>query len=130
MLAKEGMDFDKGDHASTFGGNSLSCAAANAVIDMISEKNLMANAEKQGNYFIKKLNELKNNHSIIKEVRGKGLMIGAELSVEAKGVQKKCLEKGLLVNCASDYVLRFLPALNITKKEIDEAIKILDEALE
>ena len=57
-------------------------------------------------------------------------MIGVELNIEAKEIQNKCLEKGLLVNCASDNVLRFLPSLIITKKEIDAAIKILDEALE
>jgi len=130
MIAKEGIDFDKSDHGSTFGGNNLSCAAANAVIDFILDNKLMENAAKQGNYFIKKLNQLKNKGNTIKEARGKGLMIGVELNIEAKEIQNKCLEKGLLVNCASDNVLRFLPSLIITKKEIDAAIKILDEALE
>ena len=129
MMAKEGIDFDKGDHASTFGGNNLSCAAANAVIDFILEKSLMENAAKQGNYFMKKLNRLKNKHNMIKEVRGKGLMIAVELGVEVKDIADKCLEKGLLVNCATDNVLRFLPPLIIKKKEINEAIKILDEVL-
>lgn len=130
MIAKQGIDFDKSDHASTFGGNNLSCAAANAVIDFILENNLMENAAEQGNYFMKKLNELKNKHDIIKEVRGKGLMIGVELSVECKDIANKCLEKGLLVNCASEKVLRFLPPLIVTKKELDYALKILDGVLE
>lgn len=130
MMAKEGIDFEKGDHASTFGGNNLSCAAANAVIDFILENNLIENAVKQGNYFMKKLNELKNKHKIIKEVRGKGLMIGVELTVECKDIANKCLEKGLLVNCASDKVLRFLPSLIIKKEDIDAALNILDEVLE
>ncbi|MDP7244657.1 MAG: aspartate aminotransferase family protein [Flavobacteriales bacterium] len=129
MMAGKGIDFDKGDHASTFGGNSLSCAAANATIDFIMKNKLMGNAVKQGNYFIKKLNGLKNKYSIIKEVRGKGLMIGVELSVECKNIANKCLERGLLVNCASEKVLRFLPSLIIMKEEIDEAINILDEVV-
>ena len=74
----KGIDFDKGDHASTFGGNNLSCAAANATIEFIINNKLMENASKQGNYFMKKLNELKNKYSVIKEVRGKGLRIGVE----------------------------------------------------
>jgi len=130
MIAKEGIDFGKGDHASTFGGNNLSCAAANAVIDFISENNLMKNAVETGDYFMKKLNELKIKHDVIKEIRGKGLMIGVELAVECKDIADKCLEKGLLVNCASDKVLRFLPPLIITKTEIDAALNILEGVLE
>ena len=129
MIAGKGIEFDKGDHASTFGGNNLSCAAANAVIDFISENDLMKNAVETGNYFIKKLNELKIKHEVIKEVRGKGLMIGVELTAECKDIADKCLETGLLVNCASDKVLRFLPPLIITKGEIDAALSILDEVL-
>ena len=129
MIAREGIDFDTGDHASTFGGNNLSCAAANATIDFILEKKLMENAAKQGKYLMKKLNELKGKYNIIKEVRGKGLMIGAELSIECKDIVNKCLEKGLLANCATENVLRFLPPLVIKKKEIDEAVTILDTAL-
>ena len=128
-IAKEGIDFDKSDHASTFGGNNLSCAAANATVDFILEKNLMENAAKQGNYFMKKLNELKNKHDMVKEVRGKGLMIGVELNAECKDIANKCLEKGLLVNCVSEKVLRFLPPLIITKKELDIALNILDGVL-
>lgn len=120
----------KGDHASTFGGNSLSCTAANATIDYILKNNLMKNAEKQGTYLIKKLNELKNHHSTIKEVRGKGLIIGVELSIEGKAIVAKCLEKGLLINCANENVLRFLPPLIIAKKEIDAALNILDGVFE
>ncbi len=126
---KAANSFENGDHASTFGGNSLSCAAANATIGFILENNLMENAAKQGEYFVKKLNELKGKHKIIKEVRGRGLIIGVELSTEGKAIVTKCLEKGLLINCASDNVLRFLPPLTITKKETDAAIKILGEAL-
>lgn len=127
-IAKKGIDFDKGDHASTFGGNNLSCAAANAVIDFILKNNLMENAEKQGEYFMEKLNELKDKHKTIKEVRGKGLMIAVEMYKECKEVVHKCLEKGLLANAATENVLRFLPPLIIKEKEVDEAMLTLDES--
>jgi len=125
-IAKEGIDFDKGNHASTFGGNSLSCAAANATIDYMLKEKLMENATTVGNYFMKKLHELKN----IKKVKGKGLMIGVELNEDkAKDIVDKCIEKGLLLNNATENVLRFLPPLIITKKDVDDAIKILKEVL-
>jgi acetylornithine/N-succinyldiaminopimelate aminotransferase len=127
-IAKQGIDFDKGNHASTFGGNSLACAAAITTIDYILSNNLMENAVEIGNYFMKKLNDL--NNPIIKEVRGMGLMIGVELNKPvAKEVVGKCLEKGLLLNNATESTLRFLPALTINKKHIDEAIEILKEVL-
>jgi acetylornithine/succinyldiaminopimelate/putrescine aminotransferase len=78
---------------------------------------------------MKKLNELKGKHKVIKEVRGKGLMIGLELNITCKDIADKCLEKGLLVNCASDNVLRFLPPLIINKKIIDDSVNILDSVL-
>jgi len=127
-LAKKGIDFDKGNHASTFGGNSLACAAANATIDFIIKKKLMKNAVKVGNYFMEELEKLDNKK--IKKVKGKGLMIGVELKKDnAAEIVKKCLEKGLLLNNVTPNVLRFLPALNIKKKQVDEAIEILDEVL-
>ena len=129
-LAKKGIDFDKGNHASTFGGNNLACAAANATIDFIVKKKLMQKAEKIGNYFMEELNELKNNKKIIKKVKGKGLMIGVELKQnKAKEIVEKCLEKGLLLNNATENTLRFLPSLTIKKKHVDEAIEILKEVL-
>ena len=127
-IAKKGIDFDKGNHASTFGGNNLCCAAALATIDYIEENNLMENAEKVGNYFMKELGKLK--HNIIKKVKGKGLMIGVELKQnKAKEIVDKCLEKGLLINNATENIIRFLPPLIITKKEVDECTKILDEVI-
>lgn len=124
------LDFDKSEHASTFGGNNLSCAAANATIDYILKNKLMENAVKVGNYFMKKLNGLKNKYKIIKKVKGKGLMIGVELKEnKAKEITEKCLEKGLIINNATDNILRFLPPLIVTKKEVDRAIGILEEVL-
>lgn len=123
-------EFDKSEHASTFGGNNLSCAAANAVIDYILDNKLMENAVKVGNYFMKKLNELKNKYKIIKKVKGKGLMIGVELNEnKAKEITEKCLEKGLIINNATDNILRFLPPLVISEKEVDEAVGILKGVL-
>ena len=121
-------EFDKSEHASTFGGNSLSCAAANATIDYILEHKLMENATKVGDYFMGQLNKLKN--PIIKKVKGKGLMIGVGLnSDKSKEIVLACLKKGLLLNNVTDNILRFLPPLIITKKEVDEAVKILEEVL-
>jgi len=124
------LDFDKGNHASTFGGNNLACAAANATIDFIIDNKLMENAVSIGDYFMKKLEELGKKHSIIKKVKGKGLMVGVELNKDkAKEIVDKCLKKGLLINNATDNILRFLPPLIIGKKEVDEAVKVLGDVL-
>ena len=129
-IAKKGIDFEKGNHASTFGGNNLACAAANATIDYILKNKLMENAVNVGDYFIKKLNELKEKNKIIKEVRGKGLMVAVELNEnKAKEITEKCLENGLIINNATDNTLRFLPPLIIGKKEVDKVIIILDSIL-
>jgi acetylornithine/N-succinyldiaminopimelate aminotransferase len=121
------LEFGKSEHASTFGGNSLSCAAANATIDYILDHKLMKNATKMGEYFMEKLGKL--GKSIVK-VKGKGLMIGVELnSNKSKEIVLKCLKKGLLLNNVTENTLRFLPPLTITEKEVDEAVKILEEVL-
>jgi len=123
-------DFDKGDHASTFGGNNLACAAANATVDFIIDNNLMENAVDVGEYFMSELNKLKSKHPVIKEVRGKGLMIAVELNKdEGKKIVDNCLDDGMLINNAAENILRFLPPLTVTKKEIDKAISILDKVL-
>ncbi|MBW2975422.1 aspartate aminotransferase family protein [Candidatus Woesearchaeota archaeon] len=124
------LEFDKGEHASTFGGNCLSCAAANAAVDYILDNKLMENAVKTGDYLMSKLNGLKKKNKMIKEVREKGLMIGVELNKDiAKEITEKCLEKGLIINNAAENVLRFLPPLIAGKKEADEAIEILEKVL-
>ena len=121
--------FEKGEQGSTFGGNSLSCCAANFIIDYVLKNKLVENAKKQGDYFFKKLNELKNEKKSVKEARGKGLMIGIELNRESKEVVELCLKKKLLVNKCTDSVIRFLPPLVISGNEIDKAIGILEEVL-
>jgi acetylornithine/N-succinyldiaminopimelate aminotransferase len=118
-----------GMHASTFGGSPLVCKAALAVFKVIQKEKLIANADKMGEYLFSKLNELKSKYKVIKEVRGLGLMAGVELNMEGKLIVEKCIDKGLLINCTHDKVLRLMPALNITKKEIDRAIGILDSVL-
>ena len=116
-----------GMHASTFGGGPVVCKAALAVLKAIQKEKMLNNSQKMGDYLFMKLNELKNKYQVIKEVRGLGLMAGVELIIEGKPVYEKCFEKGLLINCTQGRVLRLMPALNITKKEINKAIGILDK---
>jgi len=118
-----------GMHASTFGGGPVICKAALAVLEAIQKEKLLTNAQRMGEYLFTKLNVLKDKYSIIKELRGIGLMAGIELNIEGKTIVEKCMGKGLLINCTHEKVLRLMPALNITRKEIDEAITILEEAL-
>ena len=120
--------FDFGDHGTTFGGNILSCTAGVEVVKIINTK-VLNNVKQVSKHFFKKLNELKNKYSFIKEVRGAGLMIGVELSFDAKGVVEKCLEEGLVISVVQNNVLRFLPSLIINKKDVDECVKILDKVL-
>ncbi len=130
LVKKEIADtLGPGMHASTFGGGPVVCKAAAAVLRAIQKENLLANARKMGGYLFLKLNELKDKFRVIKEVRGLGLMAGMELEIPGKEIVEKCVEKGLLINCTHDKILRLMPALNVTKKEIDKAIGILDEVL-
>jgi len=118
--------FQPGDHGSTFGGNSLSCASASAVIDYVIKNKLVEKAGITGKYFMEELIKLQKKYIVIKEVRGKGIMIGIELNTYAKPIVNKCLAKGLLVNKCGDFVLRFLPPLIVDKEEIDKCVEILD----
>ncbi|MDD4939627.1 MAG: aspartate aminotransferase family protein [Candidatus Omnitrophica bacterium] len=118
-----------GMHASTFGGGPVICKAALAVLKAIQKEKLLANTEKMGAYLFDKLNALKEKYAVIKEVRGMGLMAGVELNIEGRKIVEQCLERKMLINCTHDKVLRLMPALNITKKEIDKALGVLEEAL-
>jgi acetylornithine/succinyldiaminopimelate/putrescine aminotransferase len=118
-----------GMHASTFGGSPLVCRAALAVLKAIQKEKLLQNTQKMSAYLFEKLAALKNKYPLIKELRGIGLMAGLELNIEGKGIVEKCIERGLLINCTHDKVLRLMPALNITKREIDKAVGILDQIL-
>ncbi|MFA5411435.1 MAG: aspartate aminotransferase family protein [Candidatus Omnitrophota bacterium] len=130
LVKKEIADtLGPGMHASTFGGGPVICKAALAVLRAIEKEKLLANAEKTGEYLFTKLYALKDKYKVIKQVRGLGLMAGVELNIEGKAIVDKCRDKGLLINCTHDKVLRLMPALNITKKEIDKAVGILDGLL-
>ena len=119
-----------GDHASTFGGNPVSCAVATAVLKTLDKIFLDAVTQK-GNYFAERLQLLQKKYpQIIAEVRGQGLMLGCELKILGADIVRDGLAQGLLINCTQDKVLRFLPPLTITKKEIDIGIKILENVLE
>ncbi|MFZ2938585.1 MAG: aspartate aminotransferase family protein, partial [Candidatus Omnitrophota bacterium] len=123
LVKKEIADIlGPGMHASTFGGSPLVSKAALAVLNVIQKEKLLNNAQKMGEYLLIKLNALKDKYSLIKEVRGLGLMFGIELNIEGKLIVEKCIEKGLLINCTHDKVLRLMPALNITKKEINKGL--------
>jgi acetylornithine/succinyldiaminopimelate/putrescine aminotransferase len=118
-----------GTHASTFGGTPLACAVALAVLDTLERDKLMRNACEVGAYFIGKLSALSAKCPVIREVRGVGLMIGIELTLEARPVVLKLAEHGLIGISAGTNVVRFLPPLNITRAEVDEAIEKLGQAL-
>lgn len=116
--------FKPGDHGSTFGGNPLACAVARAAMKTLVEENLVANSDAMGRYFMQKLSEVKSHH--IKEVRGRGLLIGVELKPEAGGARRFCedlMHNGLLCKETHENVIRFAPPLTIAQKEIDWAVK-------
>ena len=119
--------FVPGDHGTTFGGGPLVCAAANAVLDAFEEENILDNVNEVGDYFIEELKKL--DKEIIADVRGKGLMVGLELTKPGAEYVDKLREAGFLINCTSGNVLRFVPPLIITKEDIDKFVKALDEIL-
>jgi len=118
-----------GMHASTFGGSPVVCSAALAVFEAIQAEGLLLNTVKMGEYLTERLNELKKKKAIIKEIRGKGLMMGAELTVPGKEIVEKCFKEGLLINCTHDKVLRIMPGMIVTKKQIDKAMVILEKVI-
>ena len=131
------MDWEGGSHASTFGGNPLGCVAALAVIDIIKEENLLEKATKQGNYIMKWLQELKKKCEIVGDVRGKGLMIGAEI-VESKKtkkpakdkafeIMKRCWKRGVAIITCGASTVRIAPPLNITTELVDASLEIIED---
>ena len=119
----------KGEHSSTFGGNPLSCAAGTATIQALTQDGLIENAKNMGQKFRQGLEELKSKHKIIREVRGKGLMIGVELKFEVKDILMEGIKNGLLLLYSGRNILRFLPPLVISEEDITKTLKILDELL-
>jgi acetylornithine aminotransferase/acetylornithine/N-succinyldiaminopimelate aminotransferase len=132
MLSREecASGFSPSTHASTFGGNPLSSAAGVATIETLLQENILDNCQKIGEYFYSKLLSLKYKHPTIKKVKGKGLILGIEIAFEGAEIVKECLKKGILINCTMGNILRFLPPLIITEKEVDILIQTLDEFFE
>jgi acetylornithine/N-succinyldiaminopimelate aminotransferase len=122
--------FGPGTHASTFGGNPLGMAAGVAVLRALLEDGIMDNCREVGAYLRERLEELKKKHYMIQEVRGMGLMVGMDLTVDGAAIVRRCLERGLLINCAGEHILRFVPPLTIAREDVDRAVEILDGALE
>jgi acetylornithine/N-succinyldiaminopimelate aminotransferase len=131
MLSKEYLSsaFSPGSHATTFGGTPLVTAAAEAVLRSLLYDGWIDNARNMGEYFKKKLLRLKDRHAAIKDVRGIGLIIGMELDREGAEIVNACTEKGFLINCTHEKVLRFVPPLIVRKKEINLLVKALDDVL-
>ena len=119
----------KGEHSSTFGGNPLSCAAGIGAIQALTQDGLIDNAAKMGKIFINELERLKEKHKIIREVRGKGLMIGVELKFEVKDILLEGIQKGVLLLYSGKNIIRLLPPLVITEEDITKVIEILDVLL-
>jgi predicted acetylornithine/succinylornithine family transaminase len=112
--------FIPGDHGTTFGGNPVACAAGKVVLDEVFENDLLTSVKNQGEYLIQKLSEFLNlNPSKIKEVRGKGFMIGIEISGSGKDVVDQMRERNILINSTNENTIRLLPPLIVTKTEID-----------
>ena len=118
-----------GSHASTFGGNPLVCSAALASLNTIVDENLPENAQRVGAYLVEKLRALKDKFPVIKEVRGRGLLVGAELNVEGKGLVSECMKAGVIFNCIGTNVIRIAPPLIINEKHVDEALTVFEKAL-
>ena len=128
MNKKVASAMTPGTHGTTFGGNPLAMSIGNKVFDIISNKKFLRNVKMNSNYFNHQLNEVKNKYpNIIDEIRGRGFLIGIKLRVDQTEFIKKLMENKLLTIRAAENVVRVLPPLNVSKKEIDQAIKIIDK---
>ena len=128
MNKKVAAGMTPGTHGSTFGGNPLACSVANTVMDIVSSKKFLNNVKKSSKYFFSKLNKLKEKYpSTIKEIRGRGLLIGIQLHKDQTKFIKKLMDNKLLTIRAAENVVRILPPLNVKIKEIDLALKIIDK---
>ena len=121
-----------GDHGTTFGGNPLACAAANVVLDTVPQAEFLAHIRQVGGYFKQQLSSLQEKFpALISEVRGEGLILGAELSRDDIGrdIVNECLSEGIIINCTVGRVLRFIPPLIINEEQVDEVISALAKVL-
>ena len=128
MNKKVAVGMTPGTHGSTFGGNPLAMAVGNAVMDIVSTKKFLNNVKKSSKYFFSNLNKLKEKYpNTIKDIRGRGLLIGIQLHTDQTKFIKKLMDNRLLTIRAAENVVRILPPLNVKKKEIDLALKIIDK---
>ena len=132
MLATEAIAgaFGPGVHASTFGGTPLVAAAALAVAKVLEDGFVLENCRRVGAYFEEKLQALKSKYDVIQEVRGKGLLVGMDLTIDGGEIVNACMKRGFLVNCAQGHILRFIPPLIVAEADIDRLIACLDAVLE
>ncbi|MBI3249336.1 MAG: acetylornithine transaminase [Deltaproteobacteria bacterium] len=121
--------FNLGSHGSTFGGNAVACAAGVAVVNTLIG-GVLENCRVSGEYFFNRLVALQKKFPFITNVRGRGLILGAELDRDGAAIVDACLKEGLLINCTVGKVLRFIPPLIVTTAEIDEGFAILEKVLE
>ncbi|SEM15167.1 acetylornithine aminotransferase [Syntrophus gentianae] len=121
--------FVPGTHASTFGGNPLAMAAGLAVLDTLLKTDVLENCRRQGAYLQECLTKLKEKYPFVREIRGRGLIQGMELTIQGSDIVRSCMEKGLLINCTNENVLRFVPPLILSKSDIDRAVEILGKAM-
>ncbi len=127
---KVAASLSAGSHGTTFGGNPMSCAVALTVLDVIAKEELLANVEARSKQLIAGLQNIADAHSIFDEVKGDGLLLGLAANIEVAPIVNACRENGLLILMAGPKVLRFLPALNITKDEVAEGLDILGKSIE
>ena len=119
----------KGEHSSTFGGNPISCAAGTAALKALTEDGLIENSEKMGKMFREGLEKLKENHTMIREIRGKGLMIGIEMKFEVRDILMGLIKKGVLMLYSGRNILRILPPLVISEEDVTKVLHALDSIL-
>jgi len=119
----------KGEHSSTFGGNPISCAAGTAALKALTEDGLIENSEKMGNMFREGLEKLKEKHNIIREIRGKGLMIGIEMKFEVRDILMGLIKEGVLMLYSGRNILRILPPLVISEEDVTKVLHALDSVL-
>jgi len=126
---KQAESFGPGTHGSTFGGNPLVSAAALATLRTLLDDGVLEHGQAMGTYLRQQLEELKDKYDFITEVRGRGLMLGLQMTIEGAEIVKTAMTRGLLINCTAATVLRFVPPLIVSKDEIDQMIVILDKIL-
>ncbi len=128
MNKKVAVGMTPGTHGSTFGGNPLAMSVGNTVMDIVSNRKFLNNVKKLSKYFLSNLNLLKTRYpKVIKEIRGRGLLIGIQLFKDQTKFIKKLMDNKLLTIRAADNVIRILPPLNVKKSEINQALKIIDK---